>query len=294
MDLEDRYALGAEITVSLSSVANPRLVSRDPEVVRVGPTEGRAVTLEFVGTGMTTIEVSDADHAVSVEVEVAEAERFEVVLVDWLTMKDGRIPLQGKALINPAFQVVYSDDAGRLYGRGLAETPWEPSDSRTVDVFQNPSLEQGIHQVEVRVGEQVQVSTFLVVKESQIVALDILETDLGGGRIRVDGVGRTQNDLPVWNIAPYFEVEGEYYGGSFQYVFDPSAEPSIVTIGSAFLFVEGQSEIRRADQREKQPASILLLAPKPHGPMWALLSLLLMVASVRALVGGRLFRRVNG
>lgn len=283
MSLEDRYVLGANTTLRVSGLENPGVVSSDPEVVHVGPILVDHVTLEFVGIGTALITVSDGSGSAAVHVEVAELEQFEIMLIAWLTDADPHVPLAGKAVINPSFEVVYSDQFGRLYGGGLAETSWERF--ATGDSFRHLSLEPGLHQVEVRVGDRVSVTTFAAIAQDDIIALEILETDVGDGRIRVDAVALTEAGTQVWNIAPFFEVGDDYYYNSFEYVFDPAAESSVVVADSVVLSGrDAPDPARKEIQRAPPPDNEKSLGAFPNGrrgPVPAMLSLLLMIVAIQ-------------
>ncbi|MBW2510140.1 MAG: hypothetical protein JRE81_16035, partial [Deltaproteobacteria bacterium] len=237
MELEARYALGAETTLSLSGLENPSITSSHPDVIRVGPIHGDGqVTLSFVGVGEASITVSEASEEATVSIAVAELERFEVALPFYT---DPLIPLSGKSVILPEFQVAYFDSHGRLYGRGLAETSWPSSESNDTDLFRNYSLESGPHLVEVRVGALESTILFGAVAPEELVSLQILETDLGQGRVRVDAVGLTESGTEVWNINPYFHVDDDFFVLSFEYTFDPDAPPSLVIAESFPLTIGG-------------------------------------------------------
>jgi len=284
MELEARYALGAETTLTLSGLETPSITSSNPEVIRVGQIDNDDhVTLGFVGVGEASITVSEGTDQATASVAVAELERFEVVLPSYT---DPLIPLSGKSLIDPTFQVAYFDSEGRLYGRGLAETSWPSAKSYDADVFYNSSLESGPQLVEVRVGPFESTILFGAVARDEVVALEILETDLGQGRIRVDAVGLTESGTQVWNIAPYFQVDDDFFILSFEYIFDPDAPPTLVIAESFLLTNNGsldpvEKEIHRA-QPPNAAAYATIAPPGGRAPVMALLSLLLMALAVQA------------
>ncbi len=284
MKLEARYALGAETTLSLSGLETPSITSSNPEVIRVGQIDSDdRVMLSFVGVGEASITVSDATDYATASVAVAELESFEVALPSY---NDPLIPLSGKSLIDPAFQVAYFDSEGRLYGRGLAETSWPSAETYNADVFYNPSLEPGPQVVEVRVGALESTILFGAVAPDDVVALEILETDLGQGRIRVDAVGLTESGTQVWNINPYFQVDNDFFILSFEYIFDPNAPPSLV-IAQSFLSTSNgpldpaEKEIHRAPSPDAA-AYATIAPPARRAPVMALLSLLLMALAIQA------------
>ncbi len=301
MTLEDRYALGATTTLRVHGLDNPQVVSSNPEVVRVGPIRDEEVTLEFVAVGTASITVHEGAELVfaaaeestdsaTAEVEVAEVEHFEILLPG--TFDNPALPLAGRAVINPSFQVVYFDRVGRLYGRGLAETSWEASVwAGAGDEFQNPSLEPGPQQVEVRVGDRVSVIDFEVVAQEDVVALEILETVSLRSRVRVDAVGLTESGTQVWNIVPYFEVDDDIFFGTFEYVLDRTADPSILTAQSLVLSVNGpldpaRKEIYRAKPEDDKATHAVAASTGGQLPLMAITSLLLMTVAMR--VGSRL------
>lgn len=289
MDLEARYALGAERSLSLYGLESPSITSSNPEVVRVGPIDDEdEVTLRFVGVGDAYITVSQVGSQATARLVVAEVESFEVALPSYT---DPLIPLSGKSLILPAFQVAYFDRSGRLYGRGLAEASWPRSESDTVDLFHNESLESGPQLVEVRVAAVESTILFGVVAPDEIVALEILETDLGQGRIRVDAVGLTESGTEVWNIAPYFWVDDDFFLLSFEYIFDPEAPPSLLIAESFPLTINGSLDPAEKEIHRAQPGAAATYAAVPAlaggAPVMALLSLVLMTLAVR--IGARGF-----
>jgi hypothetical protein len=281
MDLEGRYALGATTAVFLGGLEDPEITSSNPEVVRVEMLGADELTLAYVGVGTAVITVREGGSTAGATVEVAELERFQVLLPS-VWEEDPTIPFAGKAVIDPAFEVVYSDRDGRLRGRGLAETSWERTPSRTADRFQNISLEPGPHQVEVRVGDRLSVVDFEVVARDDVVALAIVETDVGEERIRVDAVGLTESASEVWNIAPYFGVEDDFFVGWFEYVFDPDADPSVVVAQSLSLPLDpARKEIFRAKPPEQMAAFTAAAPAGGRRPLMAFLSLLLMTLAIR-------------
>jgi len=290
MELEARYALGAETTLSVAGLDTPSITSSNPEVVRVEPIKDDTVTLTFAAAGEAAITISEVDsedtaliEAIAL-IEVAELERFEVVLPLYA---DPLIPLSGKSMIEPAFEVAYFDGKGRLHGRGLAETSWPPSESGTVDSFYNSSLESGPQLLEVQVGELASTILFGVVALDEVVSLEILETDLGEGRIRVDAVGLTESGTQVWNITPYFTVDDDFFVLTFEYTFDPDAAPSLLVVESFPLTANGsldpvETQIQRA-QPPDAAATYASVAPSAgRAPIMALISLLMMALAIRA------------
>jgi hypothetical protein len=286
MGLEGRYALGATTTVPVSGLEDPEITSSNPEVVRVEVLGADRFTLAFVGVGTAVITVRDSGGTGTANVEVAKLERFEVLLPS-VYDEEPTIHLAGKTVIEPAFEVAYSDRYGRLRGRGLAEASWERVPIGTVDRFENVSLEPGPQQVEVRVGDRLSVIDFEVVARNDVVALAIVETDMREGRVRVDAVGLTESGTEVWNIVPYFEIEDELLTGWLEYVFDPNAEPSIVIVHSLSLSAldPARKEIFRAKPPEQpeQMAGFTALAPaRGRRPLMAFMSLLLMILAIRS------------
>jgi hypothetical protein len=289
MSLQDRYALGATTTLSVTGLDAPEIISSNPEVVSVGPVQDNRVTLNFVGVGEASIRVSEGDDVATARLEVARLERFEVLLPFYT---DPPLPLAGRAVIDPAFQVRYFDRHGRLYGGGLAETTWERSSGGVADVFHNPSLESGPQQVEVRVGDRLSVIEFEAVAHDEVGALWILETDTGQGRIRVDAVGITASGTQVWNIAPYFDVDGQLFVGSFEYLHDPDANPSTVIAESIPLSINGPLDPAKmtiyGSPVWETKATYAAAAPTGgRAPLMAIISLLLMTLLIRVGVRSR-------
>ncbi|MEM7437217.1 MAG: hypothetical protein AAF436_18825 [Myxococcota bacterium] len=292
MSLEDRYALGSGTTVRLGELEEPSLTSSDPSVVRVAPMDEEGdVRLDFVGLGAATITVSDAYDSASAKVAVSAIDRFELVLNDFDT-EIPPIPFEKKIMVNPQFVVRYFDEEGRLYGNGLAETSWEAV-GRLRDRFSNRSLEPGAHEVTVRAGGLSTVATFIVVDPGAVVRLGIFETELGDDRVRVDGVGFTEIDAPVWNVPTYMEVDREGYLEAFEYVRDPEEDPAIVVTTEPFGFFSdpvepGRDEIRRERPVPEYASAIGSAEPRGVGaPTAALLSLLAVMFVVRRLTQRR-------
>lgn len=289
MSLEDRYALGARAFLNVSGLDAPEVTSTDPEVVSVKLSGDFRFVLDFVGVGKASITVSEGDDAATAEVEVARLERFEVVLPFYT---DPTLPLAGRAVIDPAFEVMYFDGHGRLYGGGLAATTWGLNLGRSADTFQNYSLESGPQQVEVRVGDLLSVIAFEVVARDEVGALWILETETGEGRIRVDAVGITVSGTQVWNIVPYFDVDGQLFGGSFEYLYDPDASPSTVIAESIPLSWNGpldpvQKIIYGSPVWDPNGAHVAAASTGGRAPLIAILSLLLMTLLIRVGVRAR-------
>ena len=293
MSFQDRYALGATTTLSVTGLNDGEVTSSDPEVVLVTPLDETRFTLDFVGEGKATITVTEGVVSATARVEVAPLESFEVFLLGYANPP---LRLAGRAVIRPSFEVQYFDRHGRLYGGGLAETSWERLDpDSSFDAFQNLSLESGPHEVEVRVGDRLSVIEFEAVAEDEVGALWILETDIGEGRIRVDAVGITAAGTQVWNIGPYFEVEGDLFLSSFEYRYDPDASPTTVIAGSIPLSVNGpleptQKTIYGTPISEPftisfgaAQASVVITTPGGggHAPLVAILSLLLITLLLR-------------
>jgi hypothetical protein len=293
MSLQDRYALGATTTLSVTGLNDGEVTSSDPEVVVVTPLDEARFTLDFVGEGKATITVAEGVESATARVEVAPLERFEVFLLGYANPP---LRLAGRAVIRPSFEVQYFDRHGRLYGGGLAETSWQRIDPHSsFDAFQNLSLESGPHEVEVRVGNRLSVIEFEAVAEDEVRALWILETDVGEGRIRVDAVGITAAGTQVWNIGPYFEVDDDFFLFSFEYRYDPDARPTTVIAESIALSINGplepvQKTIYGTPVSEPftitfgaAHASAAVTTPGGggHGPLVAILSLLLITLLLR-------------
>lgn len=291
MDFADRYALGATTTISLSGLREPEVRSSDPGVVEVGAIDEALVTLSFVGEGEAEITVSEVTDTgidtATATVTVARVEGFQVVLP---FCTDPRVPLAGKAVIDPELQVAYFDSDGPLHGRGLAETPWERDPGGSGDIFFNYGLESGPQQVEVRAAGRLSVIHFEAVARDEVEALELVETDLGNGRIRVELVGVTASGTQVWNIDPYFGIDQELYCGRFEYTFEPGAAPSLLTAGAlAFSgderFELVETTIYRAENAYDSAAyasGISLTTPDFRGaPLAGLLSLALMALWIR-------------
>lgn len=305
-DLADRYAVGSTATFSLRGLENPKVTSSKPDVVDVSvdeeppavdgsSTKALLVTLSFVGVGEASVRVAEYTDdgalidAASATVTVAEAEGFQVVLPFHV---DRAEPLAGKAVIDPELRVAYFDVDGRLHGRGLAETDWERKPSATDDIFFNHDLEPGLHQVEVRAVHRRSVIRFEAVARDEVEALELIETELGGGRIRLDLVGVTASGTQVWNILPVFRIDGWFHAGSFEYVFDPDAEPSTLE-AYALAFQSDDFDVTETTiYRERPPGEYAThaAATVPAGgraPLMALVSLLLMTGLIQIGTGRR-------
>lgn len=244
MDFADRYALGATTTISLSGLREPKVTSSDPDVVQVSAIDQGLVTLSFVGEGeaeITVAELTDTGiDTATATVTVARVEGFRVV-IPFCTDHD--VPLAGKAVIDPELRVAYFDSDGPLYGRGLAETPWERDPESSGDSFFNDGLEPGPQQVEVRAAGRLSVIHFEAVARDEVEALELVETDLGDRRIRVELVGVTGSGTQVWNIDPYFRIDQELYCGRFEYRFEPGAAPSVLTAGALAFSGDARFEL---------------------------------------------------
>jgi hypothetical protein len=292
-DLESRYALGSHTTLYLSDLDNPQVASSDPEIVAVGPIEGdetdgdMLVELSFVGIGTAVLTISEAGESIpaDVPIEVAAFERFEVVLPTAFH-HDPVVPLAGKAVIDPALEVIYYDRDGRLYGRGLAQTKWTPDEDLPGDAFFNDTLDHGPHQVEVRADYRASVIPFAAVARNEVVALELLETRLDENLIRLELVGLTESGTQVWNIDPILSPEGgDLYLGSFEYVHDPDARPIELTAMSfAGSPVGALDPIETTFQGEptREGSSFFSFASVGgRAPVMALSSLLLMTLSLQ-------------
>lgn len=290
--LEDRYALGAVTTLSVSGLDEPEVTSSDPDVVIVSPIQDQRVTLYFVGEGTASIEVEERDLVATATIEVARVERFEVVLPSYF---DPWLPLEGRAVIDPELQVLCFDEVGRLHGARMADTTWTRVDDGYVDMFYNDSLEPGPQQVEVRVEDLVAVIDFEAVARDQVQALSIVETEQGDGRIRVDAVGVTESGTQVWNIDPIFWVDDQLFLMTFEYLSDPGGNPMNVVAESLAFSLNGPIE-----SVETTIYGTLLGGPQltfsfgaaapPIGgkaPLFAFISLLLMTLLIRPAVRAR-------
>lgn len=295
-DLESRYALGSHTTLYLSDLDNPQVTSSDPEIVDVGPIEldetdeygDKLVELSFVGVGTAVLSISEAGESLPADAPIAVAafERFEVVLPTGF-YHDPVVPLAGRALIDPAFEVIYYDRDGRLYGRGLAGTEWTPAEDLPGDAFFNDTLESGPHEVEVRAGYRASVIPFAAVARDEVVALELLETRLDENLIRLDFVGLTESGTQVWNIEPVFFADGTgIYLGSFEYLHDPGARPTALSANSVALTFNGKLDpIETTFQGEPTRESSPLFSFASIGgraPLMALASLLLMTLALHA------------
>lgn len=297
-DLESRYALGSRTTLYLSDLDNPRVTSSDPEVVSVGriepdardEDEDRLVEIGFVGVGTAVLTVSESGESTPAQVplEVAALERFEVVLPTGIH-SDPVVPLAGKTVIDPELEVIYYDRVGRLHGRGLAQTDWERTTSLTDDAFFNDTLDSGPQSVEVRAGRRRSVIPFAAVAHDDVIALELLETELDEGLIRVDLVGLTEAGTSVWNIDPVFAAAGNgLYLGSFDYFLDPDAAPTELS-ASAWALSDGTAFDPVETTFHGEPAregSFLFNfgSVGGHTPVMALVSLLMTALALR---GGR-------
>ncbi len=291
MDFAGRYALGATTTISLSGLRDPEVTSSNREVVQVSAIDEGLVTLSFVGEGEADVTVSEVTDTgidmATATITVAQVEGFQVVLP---FCTDPDVPLAGKAVIDPELQVAYFDSDGPLHGRGLAETPWERDPEGSGDSFFNYALESGPHEVEVRAAGRLSVIHFEAVARDEVEALELVETDLGNGRIRVELVGVTASGTQVWNIDPYFMIDQELYCGRFEYTFEPGAAPSVLTAGSLAFTGDARFEllettIYRAETAHASAAyasGISLTTPEFGGaPLTGLLSLALMALWIR-------------
>ena len=86
--------------------------------------------------------------------------------------------------------------------------------------------------------------------------------------------------------APYFEVDGVFRGGAFDYIPDPGADPSVVVARSFFLTDGGPIEpVQTIIYREKPPEEDAAHAgPAPEltrGPLPAIITLLFMALAIR-------------
>lgn len=298
-----RYALGSTTTLYLDDMINPRVTSSDPDTVYVGPVEvvpaeeegrspERKVELAFVGVGSALISVTESseDPAASATVEVAPFERFEVVL-PMAFDRDPVVPLAGRAVIDPAFEVIYFDRDGRLHGRGLAQSDWSTKASGTTDAFFNDELDSGPHQVEVQAGNGSSVILFRAVAPREVVDLELLETKLDENRVRVQLVGLTASGTQVWNIQPVFTLsDAGFYVGSFDYVHDPDARPTSLRADAWSMSLRSkltavEASIRGEPTRESDNIFDLTFdsaAVAGSGPVAGLISLFLMVLALRA------------
>jgi hypothetical protein len=291
MRLEDRYALGAATNLSLSGLYEPEVTSSNPEVVEVGPVREDEVTLYFVGQGTASIRIREDDEEAAATVEVAPLERFEVCLPTYV---DPPVTLPGKAVIDPELAVLYFDGRGRLYGGGLAETTWERTCCEFSDVFFNPSLMPGPQEVVIRVGVRRSIVRFEAVAEEDVLALSILETDLGDERVRVDLVGLTATGTQVWNVGPYFDVAQQAFFTWFEYRRDPDASAMTVIAESIPLSINGPLEavettIQGTDLQGPQFTITRATTAVSAGraPIFAIISLLWMTLLIRLGVRAR-------
>ena len=295
--LGSRYALGSTTTLYLRDLANARVSSDDSQVVHVGPVERAPdedgvssewqVELAFVGAGTAVISVagSEQDPDAVVSVDVAPVERFEVVLTTDVH-RDPVLPLAGRAVIDPSFEVIYFDHDGRLHGRGLAQSLWQATGSGTADAFFNDALASGPQRVEVRAADRASVIPFLAVAPEEVVALELFETQIDEDLIRVHLVGLTESGVQVWNIRPAFALtDTGFYMGSFDYIRDPDARPTELradawssSLRPGLAAVE--TSIRGTPTRESDNI-FACAAVGGRAPVAALLSLLLTVAAVR-------------
>jgi len=293
MDLESRYALGSHTTLYLSDLDNPQVTSSDPEIVAVGPIEDdetdgdKLVELSFVGIGTSVLTIREAGESLpaDVPIEVAAFERFEVVLPTAFH-HDPVVPLAGKAVIDPAFEVIYYDRDGRLYGRGLAQTEWTPDEDLPGDAFFNDTLDSGAHQVEVRAGYRASVIPFAAVARDEVVALELLETRLDENLIRLELVGLTESGTQVWNIDPILSPEGGgLYFGSFEYVHDPDARPIELTAmsfpGSAVAALDPIETTFQGEPTREGSSFFSFASVGGRAPLMALISLLLMTLALQ-------------
>lgn len=294
-DLESRYALGSHTTLYLSDLDIPQVTSSDPEIVAVGPIEDdetdedgdKLVELSFVGIGTAVLTISEAGESLpaDVPIEVAAFERFEVVLPTAFH-HDPVVPLAGKAVIDPAFEVIYYDRHGRLYGRGLAQTEWTPDEDLPGDAFFNDTLDPGPHQVEVRADYRALVISFAAVARNEVVALELFETRLDENLIRLELVGLTESGTQVWNIDPILSPEGGgLYFGSFEYVHDPDARPielTAISFAGSAVGALGPIETTFQGEPTREGSSFFSFASLGgRTPLMALSSLLLMTLALQ-------------
>ncbi|MBT8482505.1 MAG: hypothetical protein HKP36_13060, partial [Myxococcales bacterium] len=199
---------------------------------------------------------------------------------------DPVVPLAGRTVIDPEFEVIYYDRGGRLYGQGLAQAEWASAEDLPGDSFFNDTLDSGAHQVEVRAARRASVIPFAAVARDEVVALELLETRLDESLIRLELVGLTQLGTPVWNIDPILLPQGGgLYFGSFEYLRDPDARPvELTAISFAGSPVGALDPIETTFQGEptREGSSLFSFASVGgNAPLMAFVSLLLMTLALR-------------
>jgi hypothetical protein len=103
VELPDRFALGTRYTAEIIGATGvTTAASSNPEVVQLRRIDDDHAELRFVGEGTSTITVSDGEDSTKQVVEVAQHERFDVLLVEVGLIPPVVVPiggLSGKAVV---------------------------------------------------------------------------------------------------------------------------------------------------------------------------------------------------
>jgi len=250
VELPDRFALGTRYTAEIIGATEvATAVSSNPEVVQLRRIDDDHAELRFIGVGTSTITVSDGEDSTEKVVEVAQHERFDVLLVEVGLILPVVVPiggLSGKAVVADLaqyFAVTYADAQGALAGAGLAEVtlpaevvPCELVIDAPLDLYCVLLEAPGPHLIGVQVGEEAFTALLGAVPKDEIESLVLLHEDESslqpGDLVRVDAVGLTADGRSVHGLHPVFTSRGttqgtdENYGenvGYFSYEYDPQA-----------------------------------------------------------------------
>jgi hypothetical protein len=242
-NVPQRLALGAT-AVALVEVLDPDTIvtATNPDIVAVRRISATRLELTGVGVGETSVSLQEGSWSIVRPIEVAEHDRYEVLLVEedpWTQGPLSMVAPHRKALLSDVpqrFVVTYHDSRGPLLGKGLADFALVPStDGCDIDPswpFDAQCLvfEPGPHLIRIKVAGHHDEVIVTAVPEEEIVDLLLPRTDENdaepGDLLRVDALGLSGRGTPVYGIHPVFDQ----LLPSLAYEYDPSAPLRRVTV----------------------------------------------------------------